>query len=268
MDYFIGRSRIMVLASHSDTMIKAICNKGALMQEGRIVTIGPVEEVLDEYHFMVHGSRPTKVTPTTEPMVEVPPTEPLVEVPPAPPPPIYSEETIREVGLTDRLTRTNGAIRITKLVAKDENNRIRWTYLRGETVAFYLEYEVLEPVADLALQFRLYIDASEGYPTQTLAEIFEVISSEGVESGHHGEIEIMLPQLKLQPNQILLFAHLGTTDDKLSYDVVDSNVALPPLVIRARGPQKGQRGIVALDYVVKGIERDKFGGESLVRSHL
>ena len=41
MNDFLGRSRIIVLASHSDSMIKSMCNKAALMQEGRIISIGP-----------------------------------------------------------------------------------------------------------------------------------------------------------------------------------------------------------------------------------
>jgi len=55
MQDFISRSRIMVLASHSDDLLRSICNKAALMSEGRIVTIGPVEDVLDEYDAMIHG---------------------------------------------------------------------------------------------------------------------------------------------------------------------------------------------------------------------
>jgi ABC-type polysaccharide/polyol phosphate transport system ATPase subunit len=55
MDQFIGRSRIMVLASHSDSMVKLICNKVALMLEGSVIAIGPVEEILEKYHLLVHG---------------------------------------------------------------------------------------------------------------------------------------------------------------------------------------------------------------------
>jgi ABC-type polysaccharide/polyol phosphate transport system ATPase subunit len=46
---FVGRSRVLVLASHSNELIRSMCNKAALMQAGRIVSIGPVEQVLKEY---------------------------------------------------------------------------------------------------------------------------------------------------------------------------------------------------------------------------
>jgi ABC-type polysaccharide/polyol phosphate transport system ATPase subunit len=52
----IGRSRIMVLASHADEMVRSMCNKAALMQAGRILSIDDVEEVLRRYDSMAHDS--------------------------------------------------------------------------------------------------------------------------------------------------------------------------------------------------------------------
>jgi ABC-type polysaccharide/polyol phosphate transport system ATPase subunit len=55
LNEFVGRSGIVVFASHADTMIRSICNKAALMQAGQLLTIGPVDEVLNEYYLLVHG---------------------------------------------------------------------------------------------------------------------------------------------------------------------------------------------------------------------
>jgi hypothetical protein len=38
---------------------------------------------------------------------------------------VYNEDSIREVGLADRLVRTSGAVRITKAVARDESGKSR-----------------------------------------------------------------------------------------------------------------------------------------------
>jgi ABC-type polysaccharide/polyol phosphate transport system ATPase subunit len=59
MEEFIGRSRIVVLASHANEMIKSLCNKAALMQSGRILAIGPVKDILAQYHELIHGGPPT-----------------------------------------------------------------------------------------------------------------------------------------------------------------------------------------------------------------
>jgi ABC-type polysaccharide/polyol phosphate transport system ATPase subunit len=55
MNEFIMRSRIVVLASHADDMIRSICNKAALMQAGRLIAVGPVEDVLEQYRRSIHA---------------------------------------------------------------------------------------------------------------------------------------------------------------------------------------------------------------------
>jgi ABC-type polysaccharide/polyol phosphate transport system ATPase subunit len=57
LNEFVARSRIVVLASHVPAMIKSICNKAALLQAGRLVAKGSVEEVFDEYDAILHGPR-------------------------------------------------------------------------------------------------------------------------------------------------------------------------------------------------------------------
>jgi ABC-type polysaccharide/polyol phosphate transport system ATPase subunit len=47
---FVQHSAILVLASHSDDLIRSVCNKAALLEAGRIVEIGPVEKILAQYH--------------------------------------------------------------------------------------------------------------------------------------------------------------------------------------------------------------------------
>jgi hypothetical protein len=56
MKDFFGRSSIIVLASHVAPLVKTICNKAALMDAGRIVAIGEVDEIFDQYHASIHGA--------------------------------------------------------------------------------------------------------------------------------------------------------------------------------------------------------------------
>jgi ABC-type polysaccharide/polyol phosphate transport system ATPase subunit len=64
MEEFIGRSRILVLASHSDPLISSVCNKAALLQEGRLISIGPVKQTFELYRSIVHKDQGTSVQPT------------------------------------------------------------------------------------------------------------------------------------------------------------------------------------------------------------
>jgi ABC-type polysaccharide/polyol phosphate transport system ATPase subunit len=49
----IGRSRIVVLASHAREMLHSMCNKAALMKAGKVLSIGKVDEILRLYDAMV-----------------------------------------------------------------------------------------------------------------------------------------------------------------------------------------------------------------------
>jgi ABC-type polysaccharide/polyol phosphate transport system ATPase subunit len=48
----IGRSSIMVLASHSDELIRQMCDRAILLKHGSVVADGPTENVLDLYAQM------------------------------------------------------------------------------------------------------------------------------------------------------------------------------------------------------------------------
>jgi ABC-type polysaccharide/polyol phosphate transport system ATPase subunit len=56
LESFIGRSRIVVVASHSNQLIRQMCNKAAFMHAGRIAMLGPVEEILEVYDAYVNGA--------------------------------------------------------------------------------------------------------------------------------------------------------------------------------------------------------------------
>jgi ABC-type polysaccharide/polyol phosphate transport system ATPase subunit len=50
MQALIQRTRILVLASHSDALIKSMCNQAILLEKGRLIEIGPIDEVINRYH--------------------------------------------------------------------------------------------------------------------------------------------------------------------------------------------------------------------------
>ena len=50
MQAFIQRTRVLVLASHSDALIKSICSRAILLEKGRLIAIGRVEDIIDRYY--------------------------------------------------------------------------------------------------------------------------------------------------------------------------------------------------------------------------
>lgn len=54
---FVERSGIVMIASHSDSLLQSVCNKIMWMEMGRVRKIGPTKEILDEYRqFMKQRS--------------------------------------------------------------------------------------------------------------------------------------------------------------------------------------------------------------------
>ena len=49
MEQFVDRSSILVLASHSQELLRKWCNRGLLLQQGRIMISGPIDEVIAAY---------------------------------------------------------------------------------------------------------------------------------------------------------------------------------------------------------------------------
>lgn len=50
LNEFMNRSKIIVLASHSDLVIKKFCNKGLLLEHGQVISAGGTEDVISTYH--------------------------------------------------------------------------------------------------------------------------------------------------------------------------------------------------------------------------
>jgi ABC-2 type transport system ATP-binding protein/lipopolysaccharide transport system ATP-binding protein len=53
LDGLIKRAGILVLASHSETLVRQLCNRGILLENGQVVASGSLDEIFDRYHQKV-----------------------------------------------------------------------------------------------------------------------------------------------------------------------------------------------------------------------
>ena len=226
MNDFIGRSRVLVLATHSDAMLQSICNKAALMKEGRILSVGPVEQIFEEYHIMVYGQRSK-------------PSETAAASPS--PMPVYSDESIAEVGLADRLSRTTGAVRFSRIVARDHKGSPCWSFPPGATISVEFNFVSHVEVSGLSAVFRL-LSEQDG-SQQILTDFIEVVSAEPVPVGATGAATFVLPNNRLRPGKLRIYASLVDANNTIGFDVADANVALPELTIEA--PASKSEGYLA-----------------------
>ncbi len=61
VDALVERANILVLASHSDSLIRSMCNRAVLLHSGRVVTTGGVEDVIEAYRML--NERPAGAPP-------------------------------------------------------------------------------------------------------------------------------------------------------------------------------------------------------------
>ncbi len=231
---FVGRSRIMVLASHSDRTIKSMCNKAVMMEAGRIVAFGSVDEISERYQASVYAAGAAV------------PAQQLA----------YSEQSIRDLKLEARRMRTdgNGEARFTRIVAQDEAGQTKWVFAPGETVVFRFEYETFAKVNGLKLGLRFLLRRKEfGQSDFIVAEISEVLSCGPLEAGHVAAVELKLPNLELRPNRFSIYAWLGSETGGVHYDLMDGSLGLPELVIERDDAPISMRGVFSLKHELRQV---------------
>lgn len=246
MKDFIGRSRIMVLASHSDRTIRSMCNKAIMMDAGRIVASGPVDEIFDRYYESVHGA-PRAPAMAGEKLKERRRAQ------------LSFDGDVRHAGIADRAARTTSRVRFTKAIVVDREDKPRWDFKPGEMARFHFEYEVDAPVAELFFLLRLNLISRESKDKseQIIFDIGETLSATRLQPGASGRVDIDFPISRLLPNVYSLYAWIGRADRLECYDVLDTNVNLPDFVIQADAEKVNwQRGLLTVDYSLRQAKRE------------
>ena len=52
----MSRSKILVMASHSESTIQKFCNKALLLEHGAVLGTGDADQVLEQYRQSVAGA--------------------------------------------------------------------------------------------------------------------------------------------------------------------------------------------------------------------
>jgi lipopolysaccharide transport system ATP-binding protein len=214
--------RTVLFVSHSLEAVKKSCRRVIVLDDGRIKFDGSSEDGVDFYRDSV-------------------PFEP---------------ESVKEINIKNRLSRTTGAVRFTRVDAVDSSDQIRWSFKTGETARIRIEYEVVQPVENLMLLFRMFIprdDLSGDADELIVANIPVIVSHGPLQAGHRGSVELILPNLKLKSVSLSLYLYLGNITDKVAYDVIDANVNLPPFVVKGGSGQAG-KGVFSLDYEFRQLD--------------
>ena len=209
--------RTVLFVSHSLESVKKSCQRVIVLEDGELKFDGNSEEGVDFYRDSV-------------------PFEP---------------GSIKESNLKDRRNRTTGDVHFVKVEAFDQNGNMTWRFKSGENVRFEVSYEVVAPVKDLYLLFRILTGSSdlEGSESAIVANIWIPVTDSPLRAGARGTIEVNLPDIKLRPGDFPLYIVASSKDELINYDVIDANVNLPTLSIKSDQRVRADRlGFVSLDY--------------------
>ena len=148
-----------------------------------------------------------------------------------PPPPVYNEESIAELNLENRAARTSGDVRFRRLVCCGADGRTQWSFVRGQPIRIAAEYEVLQDVSGLAMVLRLL--APNDTADLIVTDFIREITSAPVSKGMRGSATFVIDSSLFRSTTLSIYASLVDADNAVGFDVVDQNVSLPQITIRA-----------------------------------
>jgi ABC-type polysaccharide/polyol phosphate transport system ATPase subunit len=66
VETLLRRTNVLILASHSNDLIKQMCNRAVLLDHGRVIRDGKPDEILEQYHEMLKRAQTPQLTVADE----------------------------------------------------------------------------------------------------------------------------------------------------------------------------------------------------------
>ena len=209
----------IIFVSHNMQAIRSLCSRALLLEKGRLVADGSVNDVLTKY---TSGQQ--------------------------------TSFDVRELSLRDRLNRTRGHARITGFsIARPGGSKLEnWSFNTGEKLELNFSYEVYDRIESLDLWVQFALAGTD----QVVTTVKEAIVNRPLNPGDGGEITVEIPKLPLRAGEFALSLGLGSSQFGIFEDILDANVNLPHIIIEALDDSLfGLNGLVSIDYGIRHSER-------------
>jgi lipopolysaccharide transport system ATP-binding protein len=185
--------RTVLFVSHNLQAVSAICQRGIILQHGRIHTNDTISVCLTNYFNMAKE---------------------------------FSFNT--ESSLKDRLNRTNGKVRFTKAIGISSlDGSDTWSFSHNEDIKLRIECEVME----ISEGLTFYMALSGLVVQEMITNIKQTIITRVLNPGEKIAFELNIPKNSIRSGQYDLYLAIGDAETKFWYDVIDGNVNLPALII-------------------------------------
>ena len=188
-----GEGRTVLFVSHNIQAISSICQRGIILQNGRIHTDDEIKICVNNYFNL------TKDISLKDP-----------------------------ISFKDRLSRTNGIVQFNRISGiKDSEENKTWAFSFDEEIEFKVECEVNQDADGLTF----YMALSDLVTDTIITNIKSVITVDKLSKGEKRSFMISVPAKSIRPGQYNLYFALGDRKAKIWYDVIDGNVNLPALIV-------------------------------------
>jgi lipopolysaccharide transport system ATP-binding protein len=185
-----GAGRTVLFVSHNMQAVRALCTRCLLLKDGALMQDGAPNAIVSRYQ---DDARRLEIGTDT-------------------------------AASDERLRRGSGSVRFHHLSLEDDRGNAKFEFDLAETIRVRLRYQVLRPVANLAVAIRL----NAGAANEAVTTVRYRLASRGLAAGDRGELLVEFPQCPLRPGEYALYFWLGD-DLGNAFDVVDGLTA--PLVI-------------------------------------
>ena len=189
-----GEGRTVLFVSHNLQAISAFCQKGIILESGTLHSIKGVDESIQAYMNLMKDFK-------------------------------FSADTSKK----DRLNRTSGKASFQKLGCYKNGliDTSNWSYRADEDVHFVFNCIINEPCDGLTF----YMAVLDSITDKIITNIKTNITPKQLNAKQEIEFKICIPKANLRAGQYNLYFAIGNTNATIWYDVIDSNINIPSLLI-------------------------------------
>jgi len=208
-------NRTVLFVSHNLHLIRSLCSRVILIDQGRIVKDGPTEEVLPLFVKILQ--------PTGQ---------------------------VAQANLKGRLCWGSGHVRIENLQLMDSNQRPSWVFGSDEPVGLEMDYSTLKSCPGLSVMVTIRNPLSG----DIITTVKETITHQTIEANQKKKLTVVFPKLCLRPGEYSIEINLSNAEGDKIYDWVGQEADIPYLSVTSaeKDPQKRQ-GYFSIPALIKEV---------------
>lgn len=204
-----GENRTVLFVSHNLEMLRSICHRGLLLDQGNLVLDSRIETVLTAYIKS-----------------------------------IQAPHNVGKLGMAARNRYGSGLARFESINCLSNEGIPSWSYYVSDSMRFQLGYQVVNKIPNLCLYYQIYSVVSG----ETISADRHIVRETGLEEGEKGIIELTIPELILKPGDYGFRFGLGGIDTSIGWhDWIGEHTDVPILtVLSHEGDIQKDQGYFAL----------------------